>query len=129
MGQDCLKKRQSGSGVVAEELLRVHHGLAGLDEGGKVENAAEGPVLTFRSDEKVFNQRPISQLPFHKIHAWRHEIAPTVTKVVVNDYLMSRIGEESRNCSTYVPGTARNQYLHDFPAPFRAVWFNVSLLQ
>ena len=59
VSQNRLKQREGGGGVIAEEDLWPHHGLARLNKGGKVENAIEGLAFAFGSDEKIFKRGAI----------------------------------------------------------------------
>jgi len=112
MGQDCLQQRQGGGGVVAKKYFRPQHGLPGFNQGGKVKHGVEGLSLVFGGDEKVFNRGPLCQLPLHKFHPCRQQIASSVTQVVINHHPVFRFGKKSRYCTTYVPRPACNQYLH-----------------
>jgi hypothetical protein len=99
----------------------MDHGFAGLDEGGKVEDAVEGLSESFGGSEKVFKSGPVCQLSLDKFHARGQKIAPAVAQVVKNDGLMAIFGQQLRHCSTNVPRAACNQYLHKklpFPEHF-----------
>ena len=61
---------------------------------------------------------PVGQLTFDKFNARRQQIAPAVAQIVKNNCLMSLFGKQSRNCTTDIPGTAGNQYLHKKDCPF-----------
>ena len=120
MSQDCLQQRERGSGVVAEEDFRADHGLAGLNEGCKVEDAVEGITVVFRCREKVFNYGSVRQLTFNKIHAFGQEVAPSVAQVVESNHRVPQFGKKSRDGTTNIPRTTSNQYLHEFtPLPER----------
>jgi len=90
----------------------VDHGLAGLNEGGKVEDAVEGFALAFGGDEKVFKQGPVSQIALDEIDACWEQVAAAVAEVIENHCLMSAFGKQSRDGTTYIPGPSGDQYLH-----------------
>jgi hypothetical protein len=93
MGQDCFQQGKRGSCVVAEVKFRPQHGLAGFNEGGKVEHAVEGLALGLGGFEKAFKHGPVRQLSFDKCHPCRQQIAPAVTQVVKNDCLVPLFDE------------------------------------
>jgi hypothetical protein len=90
----------------------VEHGLASLDESGKVEDAVEGFPLGFGGGENFFKNWPVCQLSLYKFHAGWHKVAPAMAQVVKNHNLMAIFGQQSSDCSTNVPGAACYQYLH-----------------
>ena len=52
VGENGLKQAKGGGGVVAKEGFRMDHGLAGLDEGGEVENGRRMAGLVFVASMK-----------------------------------------------------------------------------
>jgi hypothetical protein len=106
----------------------MDHGLAGLDEGGKVEDAVEGLTVFFGCDEKAFKGSAISKFTLDEIHSRWQQIAPAVAQIVINNGLMSALGQQTGDCTTYVPRTASNQYLHKKNVLSRTLWFTLSLL-
>ncbi len=114
-----FKQRQRGSCVVAEKLLRMEHGLAGFDEGGKVENAVKGPSLLLSRGKNVLKRRPVCQLSLNELHAHRQQVAVAMAKVVKNDGLMPIRNQQASNSTTYIPRTACYQNLHMEAVPFR----------
>ena len=66
VGQDGLKQCEGGGGVVTKVLLGMEHGLAGLNEGGKVQDAVEGSSLGFGGGENPFQSGPVGQLSLNK---------------------------------------------------------------
>jgi hypothetical protein len=65
----------------------MEHGLAGLDEGGKVEDAVEGISLGFCGGEDVIKPGPILQLSLDKLHSWGQKVAAAMAKIIKNDDL------------------------------------------
>jgi hypothetical protein len=90
----------------------MEHGLAGLDEGGKVENAVKGFSLVFGRGEDIFKPGPVCQLTLDEFHSSREKVAPAMAQVVKNDDLGPIFGQQSRDCTTDVPRTSCYQYLH-----------------
>jgi hypothetical protein len=66
----------------------MEHGLAGLNEGGKVEDAVEGFSLGFGGGEKLIQSGPVGQLSLYKFDAGGQKIAPAMAQIVKNDGLM-----------------------------------------
>jgi hypothetical protein len=90
----------------------MEHGLASLDERGKVQDAVEGFSLLFGGEEYLLKSGPVCQLSLDEFHAGRQKIAPSMTQVVEDDGLMSILGQQSGDCASYVPRAARHQDLH-----------------
>ncbi len=70
----------SSSARVEAVLLRKKisggfHGLAGLDEGGEVEDGVEGFSCSRCGFEKVFNRRPVSDVSLDELRSRRKLIA------------------------------------------------------
>ena len=89
MGEDGLEQGEGGGGVVAEELLGMEHGLAGLDEGGKVEDAVEGLSLGFGGGENLLQSGPVCQFSLDELHAGGQKVAPAMAEIVKNNGLVS----------------------------------------
>jgi hypothetical protein len=112
VGQHRLQEAEGRGGVVSEKNLWPHHGLAGFNEGGKVEYAVEGLAMCFSRDEKVFKRGPVSQLTLNKFHRRREKIASSVTQIIERHCPMSCFDKQFRNGNTNVPSAAGYQYLH-----------------
>jgi hypothetical protein len=95
----------------------MEHGLAGLNEGGKVEDAVEGLSLGFCCGEDVFKPGTILQLSFYKLDSWGQKIATAMAKIVINDDLGSIIGQQPRDSTTYIPRTTSNKDFHEKTRP------------
>jgi hypothetical protein len=94
----------------------MNHGFAGFNQRGEVENSIEGLTLFLCRDEKVFNRGPVGELSLNKFQSGGQKIEPPMAQIVEDYRLISRFGKQLRNCTTYVPGTTSNQYLHEFTA-------------
>jgi hypothetical protein len=112
MGQDGFKQGKSGSCVVAKVDLGPGHGLAGLDEGGKVENTVKRLALLSGGDKKVLQQGSVREIAFDEIHPWGKIFPPAMAQVIENSGFMTLRYKEPRNGTTYIPGTSGNHYLH-----------------
>jgi hypothetical protein len=119
VGEHRLKQGQGGSGVVAEKLLRMEHGLACLNESGKVENAVEGLSLLLRRGENMLKRRPVCQLSLDEFHARRQQVAAAMAKVVKNNGLMAIFRQQASDSTTYIPRTTCYQDLHKKAIPSR----------
>jgi hypothetical protein len=96
----------------------MHHGLAGFDQGGKMQYAIERLSVSFRLIEKVFKVAPVCKLTFNKLHPrWQQILAP-VAQIVVHHRFMTLVGQQSCHCPTNVSCAARDQYLHKKDCPF-----------
>jgi hypothetical protein len=115
VGKHRLQQRQGGSGVVAEELLRIEHRFAGFDEGGKVKNAVEGLSLLLGGDENAVKRRPVCQLSLDELHARRQQVTVAMAEVVKNDGLMPIFRQQASDSTTYIPRTTCYQDLHKKP--------------
>jgi hypothetical protein len=69
----------------------MDHGLAGLDERGKVENGIKGFSFTLGRRKDVLKNRPVCHFSPDELHADRQQIAPAMAQVVKNDGLMPMI--------------------------------------
>jgi len=118
MGQHGFKQGQSRGGVVAKEDLRPHHRFAGLDQGGKMQHAVKGLCLAFGRNEDLLKSQPILQFSLDELHASGQEVSPPMAQIVKDDRLMAFFSQQSYDCTTYVPRTAGDQYLHNPPYTF-----------
>jgi hypothetical protein len=91
----------------------MDHGFAGLDESGEMENAVEGMALGLCLQENVFNQRPVGQIPYDEFHSRRQQIATAMAEVVEDDGLVTVLGQETGDSTTYVPGATCYQHFHE----------------
>jgi hypothetical protein len=66
----------------------MEHRLAGLDEGGKVEDAVKGCSLGFGGGEKLIQSGPVCQLSLDKIDTGGYKVAPAMAQIVKNDGMM-----------------------------------------
>jgi hypothetical protein len=66
----------------------MEHGFAGLDEGGKVEDAVEGSSLGFGGNEKLIQSGPVCQFSLDKIDTGGQKVAPAMAQIVKNDGLV-----------------------------------------
>jgi hypothetical protein len=71
----------------------MEHGLAGLDERGKVKDAVERSSLRFGGEENLLKSRSICQFSFDELHAGRQKIAPSMAQVVENDDFVPILGQ------------------------------------
>jgi hypothetical protein len=76
-------------------------------------------------NEKVFKRKPIRNFAFDKLDAGREQIATAVAQIVKNQSLVPFFGKQPRDCTTYVPGTSCNQYLHKKDCPFTNTFDNL----
>jgi hypothetical protein len=90
----------------------MEHGLAGLDQSGKVEDAVKGSSLIFGGEENPLQSKPVCQLSLNKLHAGGQKVAPSMAQVVENDGLMSILGQQASDRAPNVPRAACHQYLH-----------------
>jgi hypothetical protein len=93
----------------------MEHGLAGLNEGGKVENAVEGFSLGFGCGEYQFQSWTVCQFSLDKFNARGQQVAPAMAQVVINNGLMAILSQKPGNSTTYIPRTASNQDFHEKP--------------
>ena len=126
-GADPCASIASSSESVEAVLLRKKSSGRSMDSPASISAAkwrtpSKGSPDHFGGDEKVFERGPVSQLPFHEVHAGRQQIAPPMAQVIENNGLMPILGKKCRDGTAYVPCTAGNQYLHKKNCPFRTVW-------
>ena len=123
VGEHGFEQGERGGGVVAEELLGMEHGLAGLDERGKVKDAVEGSSLRFGGEENLLKSGPVCQFSLDEFHAGGQKIAPSMAQIVEDDGLMSIFGQQSGDCTTNIPRTAGHQYLHKKAVLSQTLWY------
>ena len=73
-----------------------------------MQNAVKRRPLLLGIDKDFLQPYPVRDLAFHKRDACRQKLLPAVAQVVKNDRLVSLFGKQTRNCTTYVPGTSGN---------------------
>jgi hypothetical protein len=66
----------------------MEHGLAGLDEGGKVENAVKGASLGYGGCKNLLKYRPVIKFPLDKLDAGGQKVTPAMAQIVKNDGVM-----------------------------------------
>jgi hypothetical protein len=93
MGEHGFEQAERGCCIVAKKYFRLHHGLAGFNERGKMEDAVEGLSMFLGGDEKVFKRSPVGHLTPHKIHPCRQKVASAVTQIVESYCLVSRFDQ------------------------------------
>jgi hypothetical protein len=95
----------------------MDHGLAGLNKGGKVEDAVKGFSLSFGGGEDIFKPEPVCQFSLDQFDAGRQKVAPAMAQVVKNNDVGPILSQQTRDSTTYVPRTACNQYFHEKTRP------------
>jgi hypothetical protein len=103
----------------------MDHGLAGLDESGKVEDAVKGFSLSFGGGKDIFKPGSVCQLSLDKFDAGGQKVAPAMAQVVKNNGMGSIFSQQTRNSTTYVPRTACNQYFHEKIRPSQTLWYSL----
>jgi hypothetical protein len=86
-----------------------------------MQNAIERLAVFCGGSKKVFDGGPVRQLPFDKLHPSRQEISAAMAQIIENNSFMSSFGEQASYGTTYIPGSAGDQYLHkklSFPKHF-----------
>src|SRR5262249_42057543 len=102
VGQHRLQQRERGSGIVAEELLRLAHRLAGFDRCREMENRIRTVLL-----DRCIQGATIRDVAHHQRHGLRDGLAMALAQVVVDRDVVSG-GEQGAYCGradvTRAPG-------------------------
>jgi hypothetical protein len=117
VGEHGFEQGECGGGVIAEVLFGMDHGLAGLNKGGKVEDAVKGFSLRFGGGEDIFKLGPVCQISLDKLDAGGQKVAPSMAQVIKNNGLDPIFSQQTRDSTTYVPRTACNQNFHEKTRP------------
>jgi hypothetical protein len=80
-------------------------------------DAVEGTSLLLCAGKDALDMGPVGEVAFNKINALRQKLATAVTEVIENDCLMTSVGEEARDGTSYVSCTTCYEKLHKKPFP------------
>ena len=116
-GEHGFKQTEGGGGVIAKVNFRLHHRLAGFNEGGEVHDAVEGRAFGGGRAEEIFKQGAVGNIAFDEAGACGKQIAPAMAEVVDDDSLVALLNQERRYVTSDIPRTAGDQDLHKKPFP------------